>query len=224
MKNKSFPKLSYSQSGEDLIIRFVFDNLEIKNPSYIDIGAYDPYEYSNTAIFYKDGSRGINLEPLPDQYQKFLIDRKEDINLNIAISDKTGETDFSIMPNKKLSRMVNYTGKDETSSVSQRSIIKIKTTTIMSVLQNYCNKTLPDFLSIDTEGSDLQILKSIDYNYYSPHLICIETMTHSQKRGGSKKIDEIFDFLESKGYFVYANTYINSIFVRKKSWFTITAI
>jgi hypothetical protein len=48
-----FSKVSYSQSGEDLIVRVYFDILGITNPTYIDIGAHHPYFISNTALFYE---------------------------------------------------------------------------------------------------------------------------------------------------------------------------
>jgi hypothetical protein len=60
-----FEKKSFSQSGEDLIIDFIFNALGISRPSYIDIGAHHPYYLNNTAIFYLRGARGINIEPDP---------------------------------------------------------------------------------------------------------------------------------------------------------------
>ena len=74
-------KVSYSQKGEDLIIKHIFDGLGIVEPSYLDIGAHHPYHISNTALFYKNGSRGINIEPDPDLFVEINRVRKEDINL-----------------------------------------------------------------------------------------------------------------------------------------------
>ncbi len=68
LKSKVFNKVyrkSYSQLGEDLIVRYLFDDLKIDKPTYIDIGANDPYILSNTAFFYKSGCKGINIEPNP---------------------------------------------------------------------------------------------------------------------------------------------------------------
>ncbi|MFM7886227.1 MAG: glycosyltransferase family 2 protein, partial [Pseudanabaena sp.] len=63
INSKKTTKMSYSQCGEDLIIQFIFSSLGISKPSYIDIGAYDAHKLSNTAVFYEQGSRGINIEP-----------------------------------------------------------------------------------------------------------------------------------------------------------------
>lgn len=94
---KKYEKKSFSQSGEDLIVKFIIDNLGINKPTYIDIGAHHPYFISNTALFYKNGCRGINIEPDPPLFKVFLKYRKEDVNLNIGISDCNSESDFYII-------------------------------------------------------------------------------------------------------------------------------
>lgn len=71
INNNQFIKKSYSQSGEDLIIKYIFDALGIEKPSYIDVGAYHPYCLSNTSLFYELGSKGINIEPDPMLFKNF---------------------------------------------------------------------------------------------------------------------------------------------------------
>ena len=87
-------KKSYSQCGEDLIVRFIFDQLKITKPSYIDIGAHHPYIISNTSTFYLNGSKGINIEPNPPFFNLFTRERPNDINLNIGISDKEQDLEY----------------------------------------------------------------------------------------------------------------------------------
>src|SRR5687767_12978486 len=81
-------KKSYSQSGEDMIVNFIFEQLGINLPTYLDIGAFHPYIISNTAFFYDKGCTGINIEPSPVNFKLFTKARKRDINLNIGISEK----------------------------------------------------------------------------------------------------------------------------------------
>ena len=95
--DKKYKKTSFSQCGEDLIIKFIFDNIGIHEPSYIDIGAHHPYFISNTALFYKNGCRGINIEPDPILFKGFLKYRNEDKNLNIGVSSTNNEMDFYII-------------------------------------------------------------------------------------------------------------------------------
>jgi len=62
---------SCSQAGEDLLIRFLFGTLGIERPTYLDIGAYHPWRFSNTALLYVRGSCGINVEAEPDALAAF---------------------------------------------------------------------------------------------------------------------------------------------------------
>ncbi|MBU1260879.1 MAG: FkbM family methyltransferase [Planctomycetes bacterium] len=205
---------SYSQCGEDLIIKFLFKNyLNIEKPSYIDIGAHLPFRYSNTAIFYGSGSRGINIEPDPFLFGKIQKYRKKDINLNIGIADKQGVLDFYVINNRTLNTFSEKEAKSyEKQGYRIKEIKQIKVETLGYVIQRYSNNIFPDFLSVDAEGIDEMILKSIDYSLNYPKVICVETLDFSTQVHRT----EICDLLESKGYIKYANTHINSIMVRKE--------
>lgn len=214
-----YKKTSFSQCGEDLIVRFIFDCLGIKTPTYIDIGAHHPYYISNTALFYKNGSRGINVEPDPTLFKEFVKYRKEDINLNIGISDTNNELDFYLISVPTL----NTFSKEEAEKYSQegdfkiKSIKKIKVKTLEYVLNEYSNSVFPQFLSIDAEGVDEVIVKAIDFVNNYPIVICIETISFST-RGHGIKNTALIEFIESNGYILYADTNINTIFVRKSLW------
>lgn len=101
-KENRYRKNSYSQSGEDLIVRYIFTQLGIAKPSYIDIGAHYPYYLSTTALFYEAGSKEINIEPDPVLYKAFIQNRSKDVNLNVGISDTISVLDFYIINNPVL--------------------------------------------------------------------------------------------------------------------------
>ena len=86
--------LKYSQCGEDRIADILFQKLSIDNPSWLDIGAGDPYILSNTALFYEKGARGINIEPNPELYLKLVKSRPDDVNLNCAIGTENGNLEY----------------------------------------------------------------------------------------------------------------------------------
>ena len=208
---------SYSQCGEDLIIDFIFQQLAIDKPSYIDIGAHHPRFINNTYLFYKKGARGISIEPDPSLIAEFNSLRKEDINLNIGIGDKNGEADFYIMNEPTLNTFVREEAErtsDEKGGYHIKEVKKIMISPLADVINKYCNGKFPDLLSIDVEGLDEQILKSIDYNSAVPKVMCVETLTFSSKGKGVKKT-ELIEFVKSKGYMIYADTYINTIFVKE---------
>ena len=209
---------SYSQCGEDLIVRFIFNQLKIDKPSYIDIGAHHPYIISNTAEFYLNGSKGVNIEPNPFYFKFFLEERPNDVNLNIGISE-----------NKQ---MLEYYEFDEPalntfSEIEKNNLIKegkslqaskkIHTHTLQYVLDKFFKNKFPNFMSLDVEGYDMLVLNQIDYDNNFPVVICVETISFSSSGNGAKN-QEIINFLLSKGYFLHSDTYINSIFVRKAIW------
>jgi FkbM family methyltransferase len=214
-----YKKPSFSQSGEDLIVKFIFDQLGIKNPSYIDIGAHHPYYISNTALFFKNGSRGINIEPDPTLFKEFLKYRKEDVNLNIGISDCKGEMDFYVISTPTL----NTFSKEEADKYCLegdyqiKSIKKIKVQILSDIIKDFSNGIFPQFLSIDAEGVDEIIIRELDFDKNYPIVICIETITFSTSGNGVKNLG-LIDYITNKGYLVYADTNINTIFVKKEIW------
>lgn len=212
-------KTSYSQSGEDLIVKFIFDCIGISKPTYLDIGAHHPYYISNTALFYENGSTGINVEPDPLLFNDFLIHRKKDVNLNIGVGDNNDELDFYVISSSTL----NTFSKEEAEKYAQEgdyNIIrteKIKVNTLNYILDKYANSIFPQFLSIDAEGVDELIIKAINFEKNYPIVICIETITFSTSGNGIKN-KSLISFIESKGYMVYADTNINTIFVKENLW------
>lgn len=207
-------KTSYSQCGEDLIVRYVFDFLKIPSPTYIDIGAHHPHYLNNTYLFYQQGSKGINVEPDPTLFEAFPNQRKRDTNLNVGISNCEGELPFYVMSVPTLN---TFSEADAEAAVAQGSvkiekILPVKVRPINTVLQeNLPDKSL-DFLSIDVEGLDYAILSSMDVTRWRPKVICAETITYSEANQG-KKIPEIAGLLFDLGYESYADTHINTIFV-----------
>jgi len=214
-----FQKISYSQCGEDLIVKFIFDNLNIKKPSYLDIGAHHPFYLSNTALFYKNGSRGINIEPDPTLFKQFLKDRIEDINLNIGIGDKNEILDFYIISSPTLNTFSKAEAKkyNQEGDYKIQEIKKIEVLSLVQILNKIKSEEFPQFLSVDAEGVDEIVIKQIDFEKNFPIVICLETISFSTSGKGVKNV-ELINYLVNKGYFVYADTYINTIFVRREIW------
>jgi FkbM family methyltransferase len=214
-----FRKKSYSQSGEDIIVKYIFDLIGIKKFNYIDIGAHHPYYLSNTALFYELGCRGINIEPDSILFESFVKCRPDDVNLNIGISNNTGEQDFYVMNVPTL----NTFSKEEAEkccregNFSITKTLKIKTEQIQNIIAQYSNNIFPQFLNIDAEGIDELIINSIDFRTNFPIVICIETISFSESGRGIKNT-ALIKKIKNSGYINYADTYINSIFVRRDRW------
>jgi FkbM family methyltransferase len=216
IKNKISSKPeSYSQTGEDLIIE-TMNNKE--HGFYVDIGANHPKKINNTYLFYKKGWTGINIEPNPSRIWRFKLWRKRDINLNIGIGPNKSEMDFYSFKESTLSTF------DKSSSESYekmghkiKNVIKIPVSPLKEILNQYASNKEIDILSVDTEGFDMEVLESNDWNKFKPNFIILETIEY-ERNGGGKKLNHIFDpYLKEKGYEKIAETYINSIYAKKKN-------
>lgn len=212
-------KISYSQCGEDIIVDFIFKLLKNNNITYLDIGAHSPTYLNNTYLFYNNNCRGVCVEPDPDLYEELKKVRNKDICLNMGIgASKDSEADFYIMSTKTLNTFSREDAEINIKYNNQKieKIIKIKLDTINDIIDQNFEK-FPNFISLDVEGMEIEILKSLNFSKYRPEIFCIETLTYSENNS-EKKIPEIFDLMESNGYFTYADTYINTIFVDKNIW------
>ncbi|WP_394560344.1 FkbM family methyltransferase [Aquipseudomonas alcaligenes] len=212
--------ISFSQSGEDTIIDFVFRALKIKSPTYLDVGANEPKRFSNTFSFYLKGSRGVLVEPDPALYKMLVQERPDDkcLQVGVAASEETARP-FFVMSTSTLNTFSESEAKryEETGLHKIVRIEKIPVLTIERIINEHFNGAAPDFLTLDVEGLDLEIIESIDFSKYRPTVICVETITFSEDRS-ERKLHEIIELIERAGYMPYADTYINTIFVDRKKW------
>lgn len=212
-----YKKISYSQYGEDLIIYSVFrEHLNIQKPSYLDIGAHHPYHLSNSALLYKFGCRGINIEANPDLIKAFYKYRPDDKNINIGISaDKNGVLPFYIMEQPELNTFI----KEQAESLDKRGfpikkVLDIQCYNLHYIIETYCNGIFPDFLSLDVEGLDEYIFEHYDFTGSRPKIICVENL-NTGENGRLYKIEKIRNILKDNNYVLIADTFLNDIFADK---------
>lgn len=94
-----------------------------------------------------------------------------------------------------------------------KEVVKMPLLGINYVISEYFTEC-PDFISIDVEGWDLQILRTLDFERYNPAVFCVETLAY-QPDGSTYKAEEVYDFLNSQGYFPYKETHANTIFLNR---------
>jgi FkbM family methyltransferase len=214
-----YEKKSWSQSGEDIIIEYLFGLRKIDKPTCIDIGAYDPVFANNTYKFFLKGSKIVNIDANPSAIESFIKHRSSDINLNIGIGASEGEFDFYIMDDPALNTFSELEKINlEKSGHQLKEVKKIKMLTINQIAHKYFHDTALDLLSVDAEGVDFDIIKSLDFAKYQPKVICIESINYTPDGTGTKRHD-LCRYIEDAGYYEYANTNINSIFINRQWWF-----
>ena len=220
-----FENCSYSQCGEDLIVKYILTAIYKDGIiNYCDIGANAPWKFSNTAKFYylnKKKYIGVLVEPDPLLAKILKLKRSKDIIVNKGIKSKNidaDKLDFFIMNIKTLNTFSEFEAK---SYESLGYVIKLKTQIevmdVNELLYKYFHDKDLHFLSIDVEGLDYDVLSSMDFDKYKPTCICIETIKFAL-RGMPEKDERIKEFLKEHGYFEYAFTGINSIFVLEELW------
>lgn len=202
---------SYAQYGEDNIILLMLGLYDIKNAKYIDIGAHHPFKYSNTALLNRHGIYGINIEPDPYLFKKFLKYRKNDTNINIGISNECGDSTLYQFERPEFNTFSEEAAQEiEKKGIKQIGERKVKLDTYNNVVSKYLNGKAPDILFLDAEGLDEIILRSIDFKKYCPKIICIETYAY----GVGQKNYEIINFLLDEKFSIHADTFVNTIFIQ----------
>jgi FkbM family methyltransferase len=160
---------------------------EKKNGFYIEVGSNHPVLYSNTFKLYLEGWKGILIDGNPDLIALSRRIRSSDICLNEIISDQSGEVEFSLTPDSLYSHI--RTGEEISDAGSREKILKKQTKTLTAILDRYLEQgQVIDLLSIDTEGHDLAVLKSLDLVKYKPGFIVIEDLGLMQNEIPDKEI------------------------------------
>jgi FkbM family methyltransferase len=203
-----FGDITYAQHGDDIVIRAIFHSLGINTPSYLDLGAHHPERISNTKLFYDIGSRGINVEANPNLHKLFLEQRPQDINLNVGVGIESGFQDFYMIDGESgRNSFIKEVAEGFVMDYPEFAITEVRQLPIFTVDQILHNRALPDFLSIDIEGMDFEVLQSIDFKRYPFKVICVELQPYSEMN--------IRTLLHDAGYCSIIKCGSNLIFVDK---------
>ena len=192
-----FARKQYSKNKEDQYLKKIFKN-KIKG-TYIDIGAYHPYRFSNTYLLYRKGWRGINVDMDDIKVQGFNILRPKDINICSAVTDSSDKKSLT-MYSFGLYSLVNSLDKkfaDKISNgMSKYTEKEVNCSTLNKILEDHAISKV-DILSIDAEGHDINVLQSIDLLRYSVNTIIVEEHT---KYIEEILESEIYEYLTNRGY------------------------
>jgi len=207
-------RLSYATEGEDLVLQRLMGYRA--NGAFIDVGAHHPIKYSNTYYFYKQGWRGINIDAMPGSMQAFNQERPEDINLEIPISDSEQELkyyifnapDLNTFDSSKIDIYLKYPG------VKLEKEVTLKMKTLEQILDEHFAKLKSshiDFISVDVEGLDLQVLRSNNWQKYRPEYVLAEDLFANAIETAGSKLGE---FMQSVGYELVSKTCNTAFFKR----------
>lgn len=195
--------MSYSQLGQDLEVVKFYNNK--REGFFIEIGAYDGIQLSNTYLLEKEYNwKGICAEPIPNVFDLLCNNRINSLCCNKAVYNESNKgLNFDIAHNCELLSGISHNIDFLKSEVdNNKTTIQVTTISFHDLLEKYQAPCFIEYLSLDTEGSELEILKSVDFQKYTFGLIDVEHNFVQPRRS------QIRDLLTSNGY----------DFIRENQW------
>lgn len=210
----------HSQSGQDKFLEeTVFKGY--KNGVYMDVGAHDGVSINNTLYFEQThGWTGINIEPIKSVFDKLVVNRPNDININCAVCNTDGETDFlcntgrteMISGIKSLYniRHIKRLARDNRRCQGKTKTIKVPTKRMETILDD-CGIKIINYLSVDVEGAEFEVIKSINFDKVFIDIIDFENNYDDLSK-------PIVDYLSAVGYKIILRA-SDIIMINEKSQF-----
>ena len=186
------PKKLYSQNFEDLYLWRVFN--EKTKGFYIDVGAQIHDLDSVTKIFYDQGWSGINIEPSPILFKELKKNRENDINLSVAAFNKSSIQKFNTYGSTGLGSLKNFHEVNiQDYILDEKKVINVQTATLYEIINTYCNYPNIDFLKIDVEGSEKEVIQGIKFDKLDinkhPRIILVEVNSPNSRLISSQQYD-----------------------------------
>lgn len=202
----------FSQTGEDIIIKELQENK--KNGFYVEVGCHEPILMSNTFNLYLDGWNGLCIDANPALVKKFKKYRPNDVVLCEAVSDKRGEVLFYEFDRPAVNTIDEESIEEWKKKWQLLSARKVVTKTLDEILMENGVAGPVDLLSIDVEGHDLQVLKSLSLETVRPRLIVIEIHDFDLSNYSSNRIVQ---YLSDNKYTLIAFATMNAFFFDTQS-------
>lgn len=202
--------ISYAQNYEDIMLYRALR--DVGEGFYVDVGANSPDEHSVTRAFYERGWRGINIEPVMEFHQQLLAARPRDINLPVAISDKTGFIDFHDVKGTGLSTISPKIAENHRASGYEVVKRSVAVETLDEIFKKYVSGDV-HFLKIDVEGLEDAVLRGVSLVDVRPWIIVVEATAVLSEVQTHASWDHL---LTDRGYsFVYFDG-LNRFYVAKE--------
>jgi FkbM family methyltransferase len=203
---------AYSQEGEDLILARFF-GYQAKG-FYVDVGAHHPLRFSNTQIFYDRGWSGINIDAMPGSMASFRTHRPRDVNIEAGVGQERGALKFYVFNEPALNTFDAKVAEQHRGGPYElKEEVDVQVLPLRDMLAEHVPAGREiDFLTVDVEGRDLQVLQSNEWGRFRPRVILAESL-NSRLQGIDS--DPVASFLQTVGYEPFAKTVNTLFFVRR---------
>jgi FkbM family methyltransferase len=203
----TYARQSYAQEGEDLILARIFGDQA--SGTYVDVGAHHPKRFSNTYLLYQRGWRGVNIDATPGSMVAFQRDRPRDTNIERGVTDSTETRRFSVFDDPALNTFDAARAKTLASTTPYRIVAQhdISCAPLAAILREHAMGPI-DLLSIDVEGLDEVVLRTLDWDASRPRVLVAEQFSRDLE---GHLASTMHRFLRERGYRLLAKTF-NSVF------------
>jgi FkbM family methyltransferase len=207
---------SFGQEGEDRVLAsLLFKVHGARLPDegfYVDVGAHDPFRFSNTYFFYKRGWSGINIDAAPNSMRRFAKHRPRDLNLELGVGRARASAPFYVFNEPALNTFDLELAKSRCiGSWKITREVSVDILPLRDIFSRYMTKGRRiDFITIDVEGRDMDVLDSNDWLAYRPMVVAIEILGKSIADAAR---DPVANFLADQNYVFYAKTVNTAFFV-----------
>ena len=202
--------ISYSQNFEDVVLDRVFRDTD--RGFYVDVGANDPDVCSVTRHFYGRGWRGINVEP-GLVYDRLAAARPRDVNLQLAASDRAGDVRFYEFPGADgLAGLSPEVPEPFRQLAARRFARTVRAAPLRDILAQHAPSRI-DFLSIDVEGHEREVLLGNDWGRFRPRVVLVEATLPATQVPCHDRWEDV---LVSAGYLFAYFDGLNRFYVRSE--------
>ncbi|MFM7079096.1 MAG: FkbM family methyltransferase [Bacteroidota bacterium] len=203
-------KNCFSQCGEELVITSLLRQIGKEGPGFfVDIGAFDPIVGSNTYYFYRLGWRGINIDARPGSMDRFVKVRPRDINLETGIGAREGKLMYYMLESEpsmntfSLESLQACRMDEKITSTAEVPVVRFE-----EIQKKYIpTNTHIDFVSIDTEGYEMEVLSGFNFEWQRPSIFAVEL--NAVKTLQDVFLNPVHLFLQDKGYVAVAKNAIS---------------
>jgi len=203
------PRVCYAQDGEDLILDRLLEGQQVG--FFVDVGAHHPLRFSNTYLFYQRGWRGMNIDAEPGSMRPFRKHRDRDINVECGVAARPGK-----LPYYRFNEPALNTFDEAEANLKNRPPYRLleRVDVVVRRLDDLLAEYLPagqviDFLTIDVEGKDREVLESNDWGRFRPRFILAETLRTDMLNLANCPVVQL---LTAKGYKPVAKAYNTTFF------------
>lgn len=207
-------KKFYGRNGIDSVLWAPFAR-EVTPGFFVEVGALDGVYTSNTYAFEQSGWSGMCIEPHPRYAKLCKKNRPRSITIQVAVSDKNDRKTIPFFANPggaastvRIDLARKIANRHKHLSIKQYKKINVVCRTLESLFIEH-NVGKVDIISIDTEGTEMDVLRGMNFGKYLPRVVCVE-------RNFTSSEEDLINFMGEHNYYHARQIEIDHVYCREK--------